>query len=347
MARNIIDIDGAQGEGGGQVLRTALAVALCRRQAVRVFNIRRNRPKPGLRRQHLVAVEAAAAISGAAVDGVFRGAQEIVFSPRALSGGTYAFDIGSAGSTTLVAQTLLPALVTAGVRCEVTLRGGTHNPLAPPFEFVGRVYLPLLRRMGARAEAQLIRHGFFPAGGGEINLSIQPATGLRPLRLESLTGTSEIKVWIKLANLPLHVAERERDTLMKQLGLGSAAVHIDPVEADGPGNVVMVTIERPGVTELFTGHGRRGVPAEQVARTVAHEVARHVAGSAPVGPFLADQLILPLALSGSGSFVTGTPTSHTRTQAALVERLLGVPVRISRMAGKLWRIETGPGTPPG
>ena len=347
MTRNIIDIDGAQGEGGGQVLRTALAVALCRQQAVRVFNIRRYRPRPGLQRQHLIAVEAAAAISCGTVEGANPGSQEILFSPESLSGGTYTFDIGSAGSTTLVAQTLLPALVTADLGCELTLRGGTHNPLAPPFEFLDRVYLALLRRMGARAEGRLVRHGFFPAGGGEIKLTVQPTTELLPLRLDRLAGAPEIRARIKLANLPLHIAERERDTLLKRPGLDFPAVHIEPVEADGPGNVVMVTVERPGLTELFTGHGRRGIAAEEVALTVARDVAHHVESLAPVGPFLADQLVLPLALSGGGSFVTCAPTSHTRTQTALVERLLGVPVRVVHVTGQLWRVETGPSTPSG
>ena len=337
-------IDGAQGEGGGQILRTSVAAAMCLGRPVHIDNIRAQRPKPGLRRQHLAAIEAAAQLSGGEVRGQELGSCEIFFGPGPVRGGSYTFDIGSAGSATLVLQTLLPALLTAPTRASITVRGGTHNPLAPPFEFFDLAYLPLLRRMGARVTAQLERHGFMPAGGGAVRIDVDPVTCLRPLQLTTRDRMTGLEARIKIANLARHIAEREKQALVEQLKIAPEAVVIEEVEASGPGNAIVVCAHARNLTEVFTAYGRRGLPAETVARIAATEVRRYLACSAPVGPHLADQLLLPLALAGEGIFTTGSPTSHTTTQATLISRLFGLPVVLRPLAEDLWQVAVGTDT---
>lgn len=334
-----LDIDGSRGEGGGQVLRTALAIALCDRQPVHVYNIRSKRPKPGLRRQHLVAVEAAAAVGNAEVTGAYLGSTRIHFSPNVVTGGSWRFDIGTAGSTTLVLQTLLPSLLSAQFPSAITIIGGTHNPLAPSFEFFQLAFLPLLARMGGKATASLERHGFFPGGGGRINISVEPTSGLRPLSLEERASPSLITACIKIANLPTHIAWRERDELALKLNIPDDRITVEEVDADGPGNAVMVRVTSNSLTEVFTEYGRRGLPAEEVARRAARQARDYVASGVPVGPHLADQLLLPMALAGSGSFVTMPPSRHTRTQAALVQEMLNVTIALDRINARRWRVE--------
>lgn len=173
MNKDFLELDGAI--GGGQVLRSALSLSMLSGRPFRIINIRARRSRPGLLRQHLTAVQAAAQICSAEVQGAELGSQRLSFHPGAICGGDYRFAIGSAGSCTLVLQTLLPALLQANAPSSLQISGGTHNPLAPPADFIQQAWLPLLRRMGARVEMQLLRHGFVPAGGGEIAMQIAPA----------------------------------------------------------------------------------------------------------------------------------------------------------------------------
>ena len=167
----MIEIDGSQGEGGGQILRTALALALVTGKPFRITNIRAGRKKPGLLRQHLTAIQAAMAVGGAAAEGATIGSRDLVFHPGAITPGTYRFAVGTAGSTTLVLQTILPALLCAGGESMLTLEGGTHNPFAPPFDFLQTTFLPQVNRLGPKVEAVLERPGFYPAGGGRFRVS--------------------------------------------------------------------------------------------------------------------------------------------------------------------------------
>ena len=179
----MITIDGSRGEGGGQVLRTSLALSLATGAPFRIEGIRAQRPKPGLLRQHLTAVQAAAAVGRARVEGAVAGASALTFSPDGVHAGEYAFSIGTAGSATLVLQTILPPLLVAGGRSVVTLEGGTHNPWAPPFDYLERVFLPVVNRLGPRVAVTLERHGFYPAGGGRFTITIEPAPRLARLDL--------------------------------------------------------------------------------------------------------------------------------------------------------------------
>jgi RNA 3'-terminal phosphate cyclase (ATP) len=327
----MLAIDGSRGEGGGQVLRSALSLAIVTGQAFRMFNIRARRAKPGLRWQHLAAVRAAQAVSSAAVEGARLGATELTFAPGDLKGGHHAFDVGTAGSTTLIAQTLIPALLQTGQPFRISIDGGTHNPMSPPFEFLASTYLPLLCRMGADVEAQLIRRGFYPAGGGRIELSIGKSAGLTPIELCS-RGALLLKQAIAIVSrLPLSIAQRELETIGEALGWPSDVLHArEDEDGTGPGNAVIVELEFENLTEVFTGFGLKGLPAETVAEGVATTVAEYLAGVAAVDTHLADQLLLPMAIAGGGRFTTLQPTQHTLTNIGVIEAFLPVNIRIEQ-----------------
>src|SRR5437762_121940 len=180
---HMLTIDGSFGEGGGQIIRTSLALSLITGTPFRIYNVRARRAKPGLQRQHLTAVNAAAEVGNAQVDGAQVGAREFTFRPGKVQPGAYTFDIGTAGSTTLVLQAILPPLMCAAEPSLVVLRGGTHNVHAPPYEFLARTFLPLIARMGPRVHVELVRYGFYPPGGGQFNVYIEPAAHLTPLEL--------------------------------------------------------------------------------------------------------------------------------------------------------------------
>ena len=326
-------IDGSRGEGGGQILRSALSLALVTGTPVRIHGIRAGRARPGLMRQHLTAVRAAAEVGHAEVSGAEIGSREVVFRPGAVTPGAYRFNVGSAGSTTLVLQTVLPALATASGPSELTLEGGTHNPMAPPFDFLERAFLPLLGRMGPRVTAHLEASGFYPAGGGRLRVTVAPA----PLTRLDLPERGEIRsrrVVAMVANLPGAIARRELDAAAAVLGWDPSCFRIEVIKgAPGPGNVVTIAVESEHVTEVFTGFGEKGVRAEVVAGRAATEARAYLDAGLPVGEHLADQLLLPMALAGGGSFRTGAPSSHTRTQIELLEQMLGARTIVTERDG--------------
>lgn len=332
----MIVIDGSVGEGGGQVLRTSLSLSMITGQPVTLHSIRAKRAKPGLMRQHLACVEAARAISDAEVEGAALSSRELVFRPRGIRSGSYRFEIGSAGSTTLVLQTVLPALLMTDGESDVTIVGGTHNPLAPPFEFLAHTFLPLVSQMGATIDLSLLRHGFFPAGGGSIHARIVP-TRLVPITLDTIVPKRITRVVAFVANLPLAIAERELAQVRKELGVDKALCDVEATRsAPAPGNFVRIDVEVGDRTETFIGLGERSKNSERVARDLCDEVATFLGSPAPVDDHLADQLLLPLALAGSGSFLLGTPSDHATTNAAVIERFLPVSIRFED-AGNLVR----------
>jgi RNA 3'-terminal phosphate cyclase (ATP) len=334
----LLELDGSEGEGGGQVLRTALSLSMCTGQPFHIVNIRAKRKTPGLMRQHLTAVQAAAAISGAELEGGQAGSQTLRFVPGAIKGGDYRFSIGTAGSCTLVLQTILPALLKADIPSQIVLRGGTHNPLSPPFHFLERAFLPLLGRMGARVSLQLNRHGFYPAGGGEFTAQIEPGA-LQPLQLEQrgerLRGYAECL----LAALPAHIARRELEVVRTRMGWGEEQLMLRGLPNDqGPGNALLLTLEHEAVTEVFVGFGEKGVTAETVADKTIEAVRRYLTSGAAVGPHLADQLLLPMALAGGGSFTASAVSQHTLTNAEIIRRFLPLAIAIDPIEGGAWRI---------
>lgn len=338
----MITVDGSMGEGGGQLVRSALTLSLATGRAFRMDRIRSGRDRPGLRAQHLAAVGAAAEIGAAEVEGAELGGREITFRPGRPSPGGYRFRTGTAGSAVLVAQTVLPALAAAGGESTLLLEGGTHNPSAPPFEFFNLAYLRALRELGAEVEARLERPGFYPAGGGRFRVRTGPTRPGRPLELTDRGAERGRRGRAIVSALPRHIAERELSILHAMLELRSDALEVIEVpedEAVGPGNAVMAILEFERTTEVFTGFGKRGTPAEEVAAGAARRAREWLSSGAPVGPHLADQLLVPMALTADGRFVTSERTSHARTQSALVGRFLDVEIRWSETPGGSWSVE--------
>jgi RNA 3'-terminal phosphate cyclase (ATP) len=321
----MLHIDGSQGEGGGQILRSSLALSMATGSPFRISNIRAGRPKPGLMRQHLTCVLAAQAISSAEVEGASVGSREVTFRPGPVKPGAYKFAIGTAGGTMLVLQAVLPAMLRAGGPSVVTIEGGTHNEHAPPVEFVEHALLPLLARAGALVKLTLDRHGFYPVGGGRVVVEV--ASPAAPVPLEVLargerTGAHARAIVSRLSG---QIAMRELEVLRERMAISEDQTEMvqvkDPV---GPGNAASLTLRYEHITEVFSAVGAPGKSAESVARSIDHEARTYIASGKPVGPHLADQLMVPLAMLAGGRYATGPLTAHATTNMAVL-RAFGVP----------------------
>ena len=334
----MIVLDGSRGEGGGQILRTALTLSMISGQPFRIDRLRAGRRKPGLLRQHLTCVNAAREICSARVTGGEMLSQKVSFEPGAVKAGAYVFDIGTAGATGLVFQTVLPALLSAKAASTVKLSGGTHAASAPSYDYIDRVYLPLLARMGASVTTNLERPGFYPAGGGSWQASIEPLVHWTPLTLEAAGDVVARRIAADVSHLPYDIAERQAARVADLLSWPPDTIAARTVKSPGPGNVLAVEIVAEHVKERFTAFGERGISAEAVADIVVVEVRDYLAAAAPVGPHLADQLLLPMALAGSGAIVTCAPTLHTRTNIEVIEKFLPVEFEVSERDDKRWRI---------
>ncbi len=344
----MLHIDGSQGEGGGQIVRSTLALAVVTGQAVSIDNIRAGRKRPGLMQQHLTAAAAAAEICRAELRGADVGSRRLIFTPNKVVAGEYRFSVGTAGSTTLVLQTILPALLLADGPSKLVLEGGTHNPWAPPFDFLNRAYVPLINRMGASVTVALERPGFYPAGGGRFVVLVQPTDKLRSFDLTERGEIRKRRVTAMVANLPGHIARRECEEIMRRSGWKKSCFHVEEVaDSIGPGNAVMIEIESDHVTELFTGFGQRGVRAEKVAVNVWKEAEDYLAAGVPVGPHLADQLLLPLGIAAhrghASKFRTSALTSHSTTHVEILCTLLNVEIAVNESAPDDVLIEIRPG----
>lgn len=326
----MIIIDGSEGEGGGQVLRYACALALMTGQPFTIENIRGGREKPGLMRQHVTAIEAACVIGGAECSGLAVGSNSISFRPGRVTPGDYHFAVGTAGSTGLVLQTILVPLMTADAPSRLVIEGGTHAMAAPPFDFIERTLLPVINRLGPTVSARLVRHGFFPRGGGRIEVDIVPAP-LRPVECIERGARRGVSVTAIVAGIPFDVAERELRTARKTLPEWPEEAFVTrqvPAE-QGPGNALLVEAEFEHVTEIISGFGKLGLPAERLAQTAAKRMAGYLASDAFAGPYLQDQLLLPMAFARGGAFTTVKPSEHMRTAAGLIERFTETRFRVS------------------
>lgn len=329
----MLEIDGSFGEGGGQVLRSAVALAMVTGTPIAVANVRARRRRPGLRRQHLTAVRAAAEICGARVAGDEVGSTTLELAPGKVAAGEYRFAVGTAGSVTLVLQTVLPALLTASGPSRLVLEGGTHNPLAPPFPFLADTFLPLIGRMGPRVTATLERPGFYPAGGGRLRVDVEPCERLRGFELHERGRIVERRATALVARLPRHIGERELRQVQKRMGWASSELRLEEIEdSHGPGNVLILQVVAETLTETFVGFGEVGVRAETVAARAVRDLRRYLKAEVPVGEHLADQLLLPLALAGGGGFTTLPLSRHATTQVELIRRFLDARVDVERPA---------------
>lgn len=336
----MIVIDGRFGEGGGQILRTALTLSAATNQPFRIINIRKKRSKPGLRHQHLACVNAAAEICGARCKGNILQSLELEFTPGEIRAGKYFFNIPTAGSSMQVMQTVLPVLARAQGSSVVTVRGGTHNPGAPPFEFFTASFLPLLQALGITAEMQLRKHGFYPVGGGEIAATIQPQRATASefsllQRGEPNTANAEILIsW-----LPLTVAERERKILQQKLGWGAGKITITEItDSPGPGNVILIRVQYGEQNFLFTAFGQRGKPAEQVATEACETFIDFRLTKAALDEHLSNQILLYLALNQGGVYTAPGLSMHTKTNIEVIKSFLEIKIAVHKNADGCFEI---------
>ena len=329
-------IDGARGEGGGQVLRTALALSAVRGVPVEIHSIRARRRNPGLQAQHLTAVTALAEICGAEVEGAALGSQRIRFHPGPVRPGEYRFDVGTAGSTALVLQALLLPLALADGPSRIVLTGGTHVPWSPSAHYLTDVLLPVLGRRGIAARMELLRWGFYPKGGGRVAVEIDGNADLRSISLVSHEGTPHLRGISAVANLPKRIAERQRDHAQRRLAAEGREADIAIVEAEalGAGSFLILVAEVGNVSAAFSALGERGKPAERVAEEAVDGLSDFLRAEAACDPHLADQLILPLAVaSGTSRLTTSRITPHLSTTVEIAQQILGCPVQIGGEEG--------------
>ena len=336
-------IDGSQGEGGGQVLRTALTLSILTQQNIELINIRAGRKKTGLLRQHLTCVLAAQEICGATTEGVELGSTRLRFSPGKVKAGNFHYAIGTAGSTVLVCQTILPVLALAKGSSTITFEGGTHNGMSPSLSFLEQSFLPVLKSMGVNCEVQTSALGFYPAGGGKWQIRIEPAKIFKPIHLteagSNFAQSSENCSLNALVSLiPTSIGQREVATAKKILDWQDASSHVQDVVTPGPGNSFQLRIDSKTHSSVFEVVGEVGVSAERVAKRAAGRVKKYIYAHAAVEEHLADQLLLLIALSGSGSFTTTKPSLHTKTNVDVIKQLLGKEILLKQLTDTLWSV---------
>lgn len=335
----MIQIDGSYGEGGGQVIRTALTLAALTGRSVQIDGIRARRPNPGLAAQHLSGVLATAQIVDAEVTDATIGSQTLTFRPqRPPQPGNYRFDVtelakrGSAGATTLVFQTLWLPLVLSNGSSELHLRGGTHVAWSPPYHYIETVYLSTLARMGLIVQTRLDAWGFYPVGGGAFTATIARDQQPSPLKLNERGDLQRIWGLAVAAELPAHIAQHMVNRAHNVLKAEGLPVEITPqrVKSAGPGAGIFLVAEYENAVAGFSSIGAQGKPSEQVADEACRDLLRHHRQGAPVDPHLADQLLLPLALTpGESSFRTSQITQHLLTNAQVIRRFLPVEITIN------------------
>ena len=348
----MIQINGSYGEGGGQILRTSLALSCITGKPFEIHDIRKGRKKPGLQPQHLTGVRAAQVISNVDVEGAELGSQRLSFSPKEVTGGEYSFDVseikGSAGSVTLVLQAILPPLVMAKKSSKVIVKGGTHVEWSPPFHYMKGVLLPLLAKTGVNAHLGIEKWGWYPIGGGNVSLSVEPSKDLSPVsiqkrgRLLNLSGVSAV------SNLPLSIAERQRDHgnwLLKAAGL-SANIEVIDAPSIGKGTFFFILAEFENIRAGFSALGERGKRAEVVAEEAVRQFLEFINSDGALDPHLADQIIPYLALCNSPSaFTTSKVTRHLLTNAWVTEKFLPVRIRVEGTEGEFGTVFIEPSLP--
>lgn len=337
LKNKTIQIDGSQGEGGGQILRTALALSMITGTPFELINIRAGRKKPGLMRQHLVCVQASQRISNATVEGAELHSQKLYFAPQQVQAGHYDFQIGSAGSTVLVLQTLLPALMMQDQASQINIHGGTHNPMAPTADFIQQCFLPSIKRIGIKVDFHCERAGFFPIGAGQINATIHPWEKVTKYTALDTGKLLQLRAYAAALNIPPDIATRELTTLANKLDLSSQQTLY--FKGISQGNTAFVVAEFEHHQQVFSILGEMKKSAENVAKELAKEVKYYLASQAVADEYLTDQLLLPLTLGKGGEFTAYTISEHTRTQANMISLFLECEITFTELKPQYWQVK--------
>jgi RNA 3'-phosphate cyclase len=334
-----IHIDGSLGEGGGQILRTSLALAALLQKPVAIDNIRANRSKPGLKTQHLAGVLALARITDAEVKGAEKHSTNLVFNPRTINGGKYRFEISTAGAASMLFGAILPAFLFAPQPSEVTITGGTHVPLSPPFHYLDKIFLPALRKLGGMVELELMRWGFYPKGGGEIRAHVKPCRGLHGLELTQRGKLKGLQFSAcSSTHLPEHITQREIGHMEKSLESYTEKISSRPFtcQAYSPGNFVFIEADYEHTVAGFSALGKRGKPAEEVAEESCRAFKDFEETDATLDSHLADQLILYMALAhGNSFFIVEKITSHLITNIDIIKKFLPLSIKVDNISNQV------------
>jgi RNA 3'-terminal phosphate cyclase (ATP) len=327
-----IFIDGSIGEGGGQILRTSLALSCITGKGLHIENIRAARRNPGLAKQHLSCVRAACQICNGTCHGAVLRSKALDFQPGPVKSGDFYFDIGSAGSATLVIQTVLPALFLADEPSTVTVTDGTHNPLSPPFDFLSETFLPAVEAAGFHGSCKLIKHGFFPAGGGKITFNIQPwqINSHKTINFCEPVNNPQISARIYTAKLPENIARRQHELLFQSNLNFKSIEHIEVTDSDGPGSCVMIRLCSSDRITVFTAFGQRGKPSHKVISEVVDLAKDFLDSGAAVDRFLADQLLIYMAISKGGCLTANQLTAHLTTNMEIIKKFLDVNFHVDK-----------------
>ena len=338
MKEKVIQIDASQGEGGGQILRTALALSIITRQAVQLTHIRAKRSKPGLMRQHLTCVRAAQAISDADVTGDSLGSTSLSFTPRTIKSGDYHFAIGTAGSCALVLQTVLWPLLFADQTSTITIEGGTHVPMSPSFEFLEFCFLPALQKMGVQVSIELLKHGFYPGGGGQLRAKIAPWTTRHALVLNQRGERISQHGLSLIANLDQSIADKQLSEVRRYLNWNAEdLIHQGLRNSHGVGNALILSAQHTEHTEIVSAYGDKAKSSEFVAQQACNEMKHYLASGAAVGEHLADQLLIPLALVG-GSFTTNVVSTHFKTNCEVIKEFLDTSFEVNNVSTHCFKV---------
>jgi RNA 3'-terminal phosphate cyclase (ATP) len=341
----MINIDGSIGEGGGQVLRTCLSLSLITGQAFHISNIRSGRPRSGLSAQHLSAVQVAAKIGKADVDGAELNSTSVFFAPKLIQPGRYQCDIGTAGSTSLVLQTIFLPLSMGGAASSISISGGTHVPWSPSFDFMTQHWLWCLRKIGFDITLKLELAGFYPRGGGLIHATIQPTKSTSPLNLSQRGKLLRIRGTSAVANLNRGIAERQRNQVLRRLGdkYPLSDIRISELPSKFKGTTICLICEFEHSQSCYFALGELGKPAEKVADEVADRVEYFLSTDAAVDEFLADQILLPLSFATSRStFSTAKITRHLITNSEIIQEFLPIKIQISGDTGSPGMVSIDP-----
>ena len=334
----MIEIDGSMGEGGGQILRTSLTLAALKGEEMRIYNIRARRSNPGLRPQHLTAVKAVAEICNGRVKNARIGSTELTFTPGSIGGGMYRFDVGTAGSITLVLQTILPILLVAEKETTVYVFGGTDVKWAPQINYFSDVFLEILRIMGAKISLNIKRRGYYPEGGGEVRLTVKPSS-LSGINISTKVGKPEFGGIVHMQNLPNHVAERMVNTAAKCLGISPAGISVDVRKGRSMGAGIVLWCKYANTILGADYLGERGLPAEKVAENCCSLLLQEFRSGASVDVHMSDQLMVYGALSPEIVYTARELTDHAKTNAQVL-KMFGVNVSVEKI-DKLYRFRVG------